>query len=135
VQGLRQRWGKPQILQNVAAPPYAAKSTGNAQQGEEVFSTFCASCHGEKGRGSANVGSIVNPNYLSLVTNQGLRTVVIIGRPDFSAPDWRGNVPGHPMTDQQITDVVAWLASQRPATAATATPAGANTSSVPGGQQ
>ena len=63
------------------------------------------------------------PCYLSLITNQGLRTIVIIGRPDFNAPDWRNNVPGHPMTDQQITDVVAWLAAQRPAGAVTASPA------------
>jgi cytochrome c553 len=86
-----------------------------------VFTTFCASCHGPEGQGTAQVGSIVNPNYLSLMTDQGLRTIVIIGRPDFNAPDFRNNVPGHPMTDQDITDVVAWLSSQRPATAATAT--------------
>lgn len=135
VQGLRQRWGNPQILQSVTAPAYTAKSAGSPQQGAAVFSTFCASCHGAEGKGSAKVGSIVNSDYLSLVTNQGLRTVVIIGRPDFNAPDWRNNVPGHPMTDQQITDVVAWLASQRPPTAATATPAADNTSSASGGQQ
>jgi len=39
---------------------------------------------------------------------------VIVGRPDFGAPDWRGNIPGKPMTSQEISDVVAWLASQRP---------------------
>ena len=56
----------------------------------------------------------INRAYLSLISDQGLRTIVITGRPDFNAPDWRNNVPGHPMTDQEITDVVAWLASQRP---------------------
>ena len=129
VQGMRQRWGKPDALQGASVPPYAAKAAGNAQQGTAGFATFCASCHGTDGKGSAKGGSIVNPSYLSLITDQGIRTIVIIGRPDFDAPDWRKNVPGHPMTDQQITDVVAWLASQRPATAATA-----NTS-MPGGQQ
>ena len=29
------------------------------------------------------------------------------------APDWRGYVPGRPMSDQEVSDVVAWLASQR----------------------
>jgi cytochrome c oxidase cbb3-type subunit 3/ubiquinol-cytochrome c reductase cytochrome c subunit len=48
-----------------------------------------------------------------LVSDQGLRTIVITGRPELGAPDWRGNVPEHPMTDQEITDVVAWLASRR----------------------
>ncbi len=123
VQGMRQRWGKGQVLQSGTAPPYASKVPGDAQHGMAVFTTFCASCHGPEGKGSAQVGSIVNPNYLSLITDQGLRTIVIIGRPDFNAPDFRNNVSGHPMTDQEITDVVAWLAAQRPATAVTAIPA------------
>jgi cytochrome c oxidase cbb3-type subunit 3/ubiquinol-cytochrome c reductase cytochrome c subunit len=31
-------------------------------------------------------------------------------------PDWRNDVAGQPMSDQEITDVVAWLSSQRPKT-------------------
>jgi len=120
VHGIRQRWGKPDVLQGVTAPTYAAKGGGNAQHGAEVFATYCASCHGAKGEGSDKVGSIVNPHYLTLISDQGLRTITIIGRPDFNAPDWRNNVPGHPMTDQEISDVVAWLAAQRPAGAVTA---------------
>jgi len=38
---------------------------------------------------------------------------VITGKAELGAPDWRGNVPGKPMSDQEITDVVAWLASRR----------------------
>jgi cytochrome c oxidase cbb3-type subunit 3 len=131
VQGMRQHWGKADVLQGVTPPPYAAKSSSNAQQGAAVFATYCASCHGAEGKGSDKVGSIVNPNYLSLITDQGLRTITIIGRPDFNAPDWRNNQPGHPMTDQEITDVVAWLAAQRPAGAATSQPKATST----GGQQ
>ena len=123
VQGIRQRWGRSQVLAGGTAPPYAAKSAGDARRGAAVFTTFCASCHGADGKGTAKVGSIVNPAYLSLVTDQGLRTIVIVGRPDFEAPDWRNNVPGHPMTDQEISDVVTWLAVQRPAGAATGSPA------------
>ena len=123
VQGIRQRWGHSQVLSGGTAPPYAAKSAGDARRGAAVFTTFCASCHGADGKGTAKVGSIVNPAYLSLVTDQGLRTIVIVGRPDFDAPDWRNNVPGHPMTDQEISDVVTWLAVQRPAGAATGSPA------------
>jgi cytochrome c oxidase cbb3-type subunit III len=122
VQGIRQRWGQEQAQQSGTAPPYAARVPGNAQHGMAVFTTFCSSCHGPEGKGTAQVGSIVNPNYLSLISDQGLRTITIIGRPDFNAPDFRNNLPGHPMTDQDITDVVAWLSAQRPADAATATP-------------
>jgi len=31
----------------------------------------------------------------------------------MGAPDFRNNVPGKPMTDQDVTDVVTWLAAQR----------------------
>lgn len=115
IHGIRQRWARPDALAGVAAPPYAAGAAGDAQHGEAVYDSFCASCHGDGMKDGPKAGSILNPAYLSLISNQGLRTLVITGRPDFQAPDWRGNVPGHPMTDQQISDVVAWLASQRPA--------------------
>jgi cytochrome c oxidase cbb3-type subunit 3/ubiquinol-cytochrome c reductase cytochrome c subunit len=106
VQGIRERWGSTARMTGVTLPPYAATSPGNAQQGEAVFSKFCASCH--------QSSSVTDPSYLSLISDQGLRTVVITGRPDFGAPDWRSNVPGHPMSDEEISDVVAWLSSQRP---------------------
>jgi cytochrome c oxidase cbb3-type subunit III len=50
---------------------------------------------------------------LALVGDQELRTIVIAGRPEFGAPDWRGDIPGKPMSDQEVTDVIAWLASRR----------------------
>ena len=48
------------------------------------------------------------------MSDQGLRTIVIVGRPELGAPDWRGDVPGKPMSPQDVSDVVAWLAAQRP---------------------
>jgi len=134
IKGIRQRWGKPDVLQGVTAPPYAAKAAGKPEVGLLAFTVFCAGCHGPEGKGSDKVGSIVDPHYLTLITDQGLRTITIIGRPDFNAPDWRNNVPGHPMSDQEITDVVAWLAAQRPAGVATAA-APAPTNSSRGGEQ
>ena len=114
VRGIRERWGRTGRMTGVTTPPYEATGQGNAPQGEVVYSTFCASCHGTGDGGGPKAGSVTNPTYLSLVSNQFLRTVIIAGRPDFGAPDWRGNVPGRPMTDQEISDVVAWLSSQRP---------------------
>ena len=114
IRGIRERWSKPNALGGETAPPYAAKSAGDVAHGQRVYGTFCASCHGADGNGGPKAGSIVDHAYLSLITDQGLRTIVITGRPDFNAPDWRNNVPGHPMSDQEITDVVASLASQRP---------------------
>jgi cytochrome c oxidase cbb3-type subunit 3/ubiquinol-cytochrome c reductase cytochrome c subunit len=111
--GMFSHWGRKQLLDGADPPSYATKAAGNADHGQLAFGTYCASCHGSEGRGTPKGSAITNDSFLALVSDQGLRTVVIAGRPDLGAPDWRGNVPGHPMTDQEITDVVAWLVSRR----------------------
>jgi cytochrome c oxidase cbb3-type subunit III len=113
VHGMRSQWARPDALHGATAPPYAAPGPGDAARGAHVFQTFCAGCHGEGGRGGPKASAITDVAYLSLVSNQGLRTTVIVGRPELGAPDWRGNVPGRPMTSTEIGDVVAWLAAQR----------------------
>ena len=111
--GMFSRWGHKQVLDGANPPSYAAKTAANADHGQLVFGTYCTSCHGTEGVGTQKGSAITNDSFLALVSDQGLRTVVITGRPELGAPDWRGNVPGRPMTDQEITDVVAWLASRR----------------------
>jgi mono/diheme cytochrome c family protein len=113
VSGMRSRWARPDALRNAEPPPYAARGPGDPNRGREVFVIYCASCHGSAGRGG-KASSIVDGSYLGLVSDQGLRTVVIVGRPELGAPDWRGDVPGRPMSPQNVSDVVAWLAAQRP---------------------
>jgi cytochrome c oxidase cbb3-type subunit III len=113
VSQIRSRWGRPGILEGANPPSYAATSTGNAQRGEAAYGTFCQSCHGAEGQGGPKGSAITNDSFLALVTDQELRTLVIVGRPELGAPDWRGDVPGKPMSDQEVTDVVAWLASRR----------------------
>lgn len=113
VHGIRSRWSKPGIVGGANPPPYAATSAGDPQRGETVYNEYCESCHGAGGRGGKKGSAITNDAFLALVSDQGLRTVVIVGRPEFNAPDWRGNVPGRPMSDHEVTDLVAWLAGQR----------------------
>ena len=110
---MRSRWSRPEILNGANPPAYAANCAGNARQGEVVYGTYCASCHGTEGQGGRKGSAITNDSFLALVSDQGLRTIVITGRPELGAPDWRGNAPGKPMSDQEITDVVAWMASHR----------------------
>ena len=110
---IRSRWSQRGILDAVNAPSYAPKSTGDAQRGEAAYKTFCESCHGPGGGGGPKGSAITDDSFLALVSDQGLRTIVITGRPELGAPDWREDVPGKPMSDQEITDVVAWLASRR----------------------
>jgi mono/diheme cytochrome c family protein len=111
--GIFSRWGRKGILDGTSPPSYAAKATGDAARGEIVFGTYCASCHGSEGHGGSKGSAVTDGSFLALVSNQGLRTIVITGRPELGAPDWRRNVPGKPMSDEEITDVVAWLASRR----------------------
>jgi cytochrome c oxidase cbb3-type subunit 3 len=111
--GIRRRWSKPGILESANPPSYSAKSARNVAQGAATFKSYCESCHGEGGRGGPKGSAIANDAFLELVSDQGLRTVIITGRPELGAPDWRGDVPGKPMSEQEITDVVAWLISQR----------------------
>jgi mono/diheme cytochrome c family protein len=110
---VRSRWSRKGILDGANPPSYAPKSKGNAQPGEVAYGKYCASCHGSTGQGGPKGSAITNDSFLALVSDQGLRTIVITGRPELGAPDWRGNLPGQPMSDQEITDVVAWLVSRR----------------------
>ena len=114
VKGMRARWAKPEALKGATPPPYAASGAGDPTRGAAVFTTSCLSCHGEAGKGGGKVATIVDGSFLALVSNQSLRTTVIAGRPEFGHPDWQG-VPGQPLTPEQVTDVVSWLVSQRPA--------------------
>jgi mono/diheme cytochrome c family protein len=111
--GIFSRWGRKGILDGTNPPSYAAKTTGDVAHGQIAFGTYCASCHGPEGHGGSKASAINNDSFLALVGDQGLRTIVITGRPDLLAPDWRGDFPGKPMSDQEVTDVVAWLASRR----------------------
>src|SRR5271168_1306543 len=113
VRGIRERWSKPDVLSGTNPPPYSSTSTGDSSRGSQAYATFCSSCHGVAGRGGAKASSIVDGSFLALLNDQELRTIVIVGRPDLGAPDWRNNVPGTPMSAQDVSDVVAWLASQR----------------------
>jgi len=112
VRGIRS-WAPSSDLRGANPPPFAAKTAGNAPHGADVYQTFCSRCHGPNGTGGESASSIVDPSYLALVSDQYLRTEVIAGRPELGAPDWRGNLLGKPMSDQEVTDVVAWLAARR----------------------
>ena len=132
VTGMRSRWSKPDEFKDIELPRYSVDETGPtsgsspmidnisaktsetaaATRGAATYKTYCQSCHGTNGDGGS-AGSIVDPNFLNLVSDQGLRTTVVVGRGDMGKPDWRGNVPGRPMSAQEIADVVAWLAGQR----------------------
>ena len=131
-QGIGQQWVNPNALAGQNPPPYLATLPGNAEHGLQAYQVFCARCHGANGEGGpadgianstkGKLGSIVDPSYLALISDQNLRSITIAGRPDEAMPDWRTDaaqstaskpMPSMPMTDQQTTDILAWLASKR----------------------
>lgn len=105
-------WKKP-----VNAPPgaelpsYAESTPGDPVNGKRLFGRGCFACHGP----GAKIGSVTDPSYLSLSTNQNLRTSIIVGRMDLGMPNYRFLNAGHPLSDQDVSDLVAYLASLRPA--------------------
>ena len=112
VNGVRS-WRRAGVLDGANPLSYVPTAAGDVRRGEASYQTFCQSCHGPDGLGGPKGSAITNDSFLALTSDQGLRTIVIAGRPELGAPDWRGNVAGRPMSDQEITDVVSWLASHR----------------------
>lgn len=114
-QGMIQAWGNSSVVGGQSLPSYTSSAAADPAQGQKAFGLYCARCHGADATGSSGKGgpgSIVDPAYLSLISDQGLRTIAVVGKPDESMPDYRSH-PGHVLTDQEITDIVAWLASHR----------------------
>jgi cytochrome c oxidase cbb3-type subunit 3 len=119
VDGMESNWSRKVDFHGIPTPTYSLDKApaGNAAHGQGAYMKNCMMCHGfGKFKGAA--GSIIDPNYLALVSDQGLRTTMITGRLDWGMPDWRSRIPGHPMSDQDMSDVVAWLSSKRPQYAA-----------------
>ncbi|MFM8410244.1 MAG: c-type cytochrome [Alphaproteobacteria bacterium] len=117
VQGMRARWAAPV---SPAPPSIDDATTGDPSRGAAVFAARCANCHGADGAGGPKAGSVVDPAYLQLVSDRGLRAATIAGRPDLGMPDWRGESGQRPLEAGEVADVVAWMASRRPAPIAAA---------------
>jgi cytochrome c oxidase cbb3-type subunit 3 len=107
VHGMRAAWQKPGALNGQTPPPYQSTAPGDAGKGQPVYQAACARCHEQAGQ------KVTDPTYLALVSDQALRTIIIAGRPDLSHPDWRGDIAGRALTDQEVADVIAWLGSLR----------------------
>lgn len=116
--GMVAAWGKPDALNGQTAPPYASSTPANAAQGRQAFVAYCAQCHGTDGSGGhapGNIvtGSLVDPSYLALTSDQGLRSFILAGITEQGTHDWRSYSQSHPLTDADTTNLVTWLTSHR----------------------
>jgi len=108
-------WKKPiSTPPGAELPAYEETRPGDPVTGKRLFVRGCFACHGP----GARIGSVSDPSYLSLVSNQNLRTSIIVGRLDLGMPNYRVLNAGHPLSDQDVSDLVAYLASLRPAESA-----------------
>jgi mono/diheme cytochrome c family protein len=111
VNGIEKNWAKPVNFHGAPVPSYSAgNATGDADHGRKLFLRDCFACHGQ----GAPIGPVTDAAYLSLVSDQLLRTAIIQGRPDFGMPNYQMLNAGHALADQDITDLVAFMASKRP---------------------
>jgi len=111
VAGIR-AWAPPGSQRDPRASVCQASASGNAERGALVFAEHCGSCHGADGRGSNRVGSVVDESFIALVSDAYLCTAILAGRPDLGCSGARDEVET-PMSDEEISDTVAWLSSHR----------------------
>jgi len=115
-------WGIPPSLAK-DTPPYLASKKGDSKRGAKVFDRACMVCHAENGKGFTKddrlVKRINDPAFLGLISDRALRRIAITGRPDLGMPNYAERGPNRergdfkPLTADEITDLVAFLASWR----------------------
>jgi cytochrome c oxidase cbb3-type subunit III len=106
VAGMRAKWDHKDHS-TADMPPYSSSAAGNVEYGQDIFRSNCSSCH-QQGQ-----QKVTDVSYLSLVSDQSLRSIVIAGRPDLGHPDWKQVRPSQPLMDQDVSDVIAYLHSLR----------------------
>lgn len=107
VRGMRQHWAVADHGRLNRRPQYLQPGDADASRGKQVFERSCASCHKHSKQG------ITSPDYLALVSDQALRTMIVAGRPDIGEPDSQHAGPGSALSDQDVSDVVKFLGSLR----------------------
>ena len=110
VRGMRKQWAQAAANAQPGRPSYAELQTGDATRGRALFQKTCISCH------KASKEEITSPDYLALVNDQALRSIIVAGRPDIGQPDWLNDKSGTPLSEQDVSDIVRYLASLRTAT-------------------
>lgn len=109
VDGMERNWAKAVNLRGATLPAYeSGAAAGDVTRGKKLFLRDCFACHAKGGL----AGPLSDPAYLSLTTRQNLRTSIVAGRPDLGMPDYRVLNVGHALSEQDIADLVTYLAGE-----------------------
>ena len=110
ISGMRKQWLRSNVFAGATPPPYAQGQTGDAHHGEQSYQSRCAVCH-------AAPQQITTPDYLAVIGDQALRSIIIAGRPDIGQPDWShlgpNGMTATPLSAEDADNIVAYLASLR----------------------
>jgi mono/diheme cytochrome c family protein len=87
----------------LAKLPSQAVAAGNASGGAQVFAAQCASCHGEGGKNGS-----VGPTLAGAGLKAG-QVAYMVRHPQ--GVDKTSSMPPLPLTDKQVADVAAYVAS------------------------
>lgn len=119
------QWGKVMsadeiwdIVAHVRVLHRPASAQGDKQNGEKLFKTYCASCHGAGGKGDGPLSPVYSPKpqdltddkVMSAKSDQELFTAISQGGKAAGAsqfmPGW-----GTMLNDEEIRDVIAYMRS------------------------
>jgi mono/diheme cytochrome c family protein len=94
-------------LEAASAPVSGAGGKANPAQGAPIYLQNCSACHGVAGQG-VSAPALRNSQYIRTGDDQSIFATVANGRPGTNMTAWLQANAG-PLTDAQITDVVAYL--------------------------
>jgi len=111
-------WGEvltPQQMDALVAYTFSAASGSPASIGQDLYSQYCSSCHGDFGEGGENPalpGDIIAPissaEYLKTRDNLTLRSVISQGQPNFGMSPF-GSTFGGPLDEDEIDAIVTFI--------------------------
>lgn len=111
-------WGNiltPQQLDALVAYTFSAASGAPAAIGQDLYSQYCSTCHGDFGEGGANPalsGDIIAPistaEYLKTRDNLTLSSVISQGQPNFGMSPF-GSTFGGPLDEDEIDAIVTFI--------------------------
>ena len=111
-------WGEvltPQQMDALVAYTLSAASGSPTAIGQDLYSQYCSTCHGDFGEGGANPalsGDIIAPissaEYLKTRDNLTLNSVISQGQPNFGMSPF-GSAFGGPLDEDEIDAIVTFI--------------------------
>lgn len=90
----------------------SAQKSSNVFEGNVLFSTYCAVCHGKQGEG-IDAPALNNKAFLLNTDDDTIFSVISSGVPGTEMPAWN-QVHGGPLTDQEVRQLVAYIRNWEP---------------------